>query len=150
MQRLYTSLRGLVGKADDTTHTTYPSGKEYQEKFHAAMDDDFNTPDALAVLFELARDINRIREQDNTKAKQLAHCLQSLANILGILQQDPEYFLKIGIQQDQSQKIASLIEARNNARATKNWQEADRLRDELLSLGVTLEDTATGTEWRRK
>lgn len=147
LQRLYTSLRGLVGKADDTTCT---SGTEYQEKFHVAMDDDFNTPDALAVLFELARDINRIREQDNTKAKQLAHCLRSLANILGILQQDPADFLKMGIQQDESQKITSLIEARNNARATKNWQEADKLRDELLSLGVTLEDTATGTEWRRK
>jgi cysteinyl-tRNA synthetase len=149
LQRLYTSLRGLVGKAQ-SNFSADELTKPYQAKFQTTMDDDFNTPEALALLFELAREINRLRENDHSKAQQLAHCLQSLASILGILQQDPESFLKMGIQQDESQKITSLIDARNKARTAKNWQEADKIRDELVSLGVVLEDTTTGTEWRRK
>lgn len=150
LQRLYTSLRGLVGKAPQAFDTEFAG--PHLEKFQIAMDDDFNTPDALAVLFELAREINRLRETDIQQAKQYAANLQYLASILGILQQDPEQFLKLGIQQDttDAEKINRLIAARNAARAAKNWQEADRIRDELLSLGVALEDTATGTEWRRK
>lgn len=151
LQRLYTSLRGLVGKAPshfDAKQFT----REYLEKFQTAMDDDFNTPDALAVLFELAREINRLRETDQNQAQHYAASLQYLASILGILQQDPEQFLKLGLQPDKSDsdEINQLIVARNAARTAKNWQEADRIRDELLSLGVVLEDTANGTEWRRK
>lgn len=151
LQRLYTSLRGLVGKAPQTFVTPQFTGK-YLEKFQIAMDDDFNTPDALAVLFDLAREINRLRETDIQQAKQYAASLQYLASILGILQQDPEQFLKLGVQEDATdvEKINRLIAARNDARAAKNWQEADRIRDELLDLGVVLEDTAIGTEWRRK
>lgn len=151
LQRLYTSLRGLVDKASQTFIPEHYSG-EYLEKFKTAMDDDFNTPDALAVLFELAREINRLREVDTQQAKQYAANLQYLASILGILQHDPEQFLKLGIQQDSfdTEKINRLIAARNAARTAKNWQEADRIRDELLDLGVALEDTAAGTEWRRK
>lgn len=151
LQRLYTSLRGLIGKAPANFDAQQFSG-EYLEKFQTAMDDDFNSPDVLAVLFELAREINRLRETDNKQAQQYAECLQYLASILGILQQDPEQFLKLGIQQDtaDAEKINRLIAARNEARTAKKWQEADRIRDELLSLGVVLEDTASGTEWRRK
>jgi cysteinyl-tRNA synthetase len=151
LQRLYTSLRGLVGKVPQKFVTEQFTG-EYLEKFQTAMDDDFNTPDALAVLFDLAREINRLRETDSKKAKQYAASLQYLASILGILQHDPEQFFKLGIKQDanDAEKINHLIAARNEARAAKNWQEADRIRDELLGLGVALEDTAAGTEWRRK
>lgn len=151
LQRLYTSLRGLVGKAPSNFDAKQFSG-EYLEKFQTAMDDDFNTPDAFAVLFELAREINRLRETDSKKAQHFAASLQYFASILGILQRDPEQFLKLGPQADNSgaDKINQLIAARNAARAAKNWQEADRIRDELLSLGVVLEDTANGTEWRRK
>ena len=151
LQRLYTSLRGLVGPAQSAALRSDSSEltQEYQEKFQIAMDDDFNTPDALAVLFELAREINRLREGDIKKARQLAECLQALASILGFLQQDPDHFLQVGVKQDETQKIAELIESRNKARAAKDWQTADKIRDELLSLGVALEDTATGTEWRR-
>lgn len=151
LQRLYTSLRGLLSKAPQTFVAEEFQG-EYLERFQAAMDDDFNTPEALAVLFDLAREINRLRETDNKQALQLAKYLQYLASILGILQQDPEHFLKLGLQQKvtDEEKINGLIAARNQARAAKNWQEADRIRDELLSLGVVLEDTVTGTEWRRK
>ena len=151
LQRLYTSLRGLISKAQPNFVVDELS-QAYEDKFQTAMDDDFNTPDALAVLFELARESNRLREKDINSAKQCAACLHYLANILGILQQDPEDFLKIGMKQDENetQKINSLIAARNKARAAKNWQEADKIRDELLGLGVALEDTTAGTEWRRK
>lgn len=151
LQRLYISLRGLISKTQPNFAVDELS-QVYQDKFQTAMDDDFNTPDALAVLFDLAREINRLREKDIHRAKQCAACLHHLATILGILQHDPEDFLKIGIKQDknETQKINSLLAARNKARAVKNWQEADKIRDELLSLGVVLEDTAAGTEWRRK
>lgn len=151
LQRLYTSLRGLVGKASSHFDAKQFTG-DYLEKFQTAMDDDFNTPDALAVLFDLAREINRLRETDQKQAQHYAECLQYLASILGLLQQDPEQFLKLGLQPDKSDsdKINQLIAARNAARSAKNWQAADRIRDELLSLGVVLEDTASGTEWRRK
>ncbi len=151
LQRLYTSLRGLVAQARSEALSSASSELTecYRKKFQAAMDDDFNTPDALAVLFELAREINRLRDSDREKARQLAQCLQSLAGILGVLQQDPEQFLQVGIKQDETQKIAALIEARNTARAAKDWKAADKIRDQLLSLGVALEDTSRGTEWRR-
>lgn len=151
LQRLYTSLRGLVSKAPREFTAKQFTG-EYLKKFQLAMDDDFNTPDALAVLFELAREINRLRESDSQQAQQLAECLQYQASILGILQHDPEQFLRLGTSQDaaDAKKINDLIAARNAARAAKNWQEADKIRDELLNLNVVLEDTAHGTEWRRK
>jgi cysteinyl-tRNA synthetase len=150
LQRLYTSLRGLVHQAGvEVLHSDSAELKIYQEKFQAAMDDDFNTPDALAVLFELAREINRLRDSDIEKARQFAASLQALASILGFLQQDPEHFLKLGIQQNETQKITALIAARNKARAAKDWQAADQIRDQLLSLGVSLEDTAAGTSFRR-
>ncbi|MFZ0219958.1 MAG: cysteine--tRNA ligase [Candidatus Aquirickettsiella sp.] len=151
LQRLYTSLRGLVSQASPN-FVVDQSAHDYQQRFQTAMDDDFNTPEALAVLFELAREINRLRETHNKQARQFAGVLQYLAGILGILQQDPEQFLKLGLEQDSpdSEKINRLITVRNEARAAKNWQEADRIRDELLSLGVALEDTSSGTEWRRK
>ena len=151
LQRLYTSLRGLVSEAPKEFIAEQLTG-HYREKFQLAMDDDFNTPDALAVLFELAREINRLRESNNQQAQQLAKYLQYLASILGILQQDPELFLKLDTSQDtaDAEKINHLIAARNAARTAKNWQQADKIRDELLKLNVVLEDTASGTEWRRK
>lgn len=151
LQRLYTSLRGLVHQAPHTFKFERYVG-DYLDKFQTAMDDDFNTPEALAVLFDLAREINRVRDNDLKQAQRHAECLQYLASILGILQNDPEQFLKLDLQQDGNiaEKIKHLITARNEARASKNWQEADRIRNELLKLGVVLEDTSTGTEWRRK
>lgn len=151
LQRLYTSLHGLVHKAPQTFKVERYTGG-YLERFQTAMDDDFNTPEALAVLFELAHKINRLRNTEVKQAQLHAECLQYLASILGILQQDPERFLKLGQQQDgqDTEKVKRLMTARDGARASKNWQEADRIRDELLTLGVILEDTESGTKWRRK
>ncbi len=151
LQRLYTSLDGLVHKAPQTFKVERYTG-DYLERFQTAMDDDFNTPEALAVLFELAREINRLRHTQVKQAQLHAERLQYLASILGILQQDPEQFLKLGQQQDgqDTERVKRLMTARHEARASKNWQEADKIRDELLTLGVILEDTESGTKWRRK
>jgi cysteinyl-tRNA synthetase len=149
LQRLYTSLRGFDLCADGQAVNFSNVRGDYQKKFQEAMDDDFNTPDALAVLFEVAREINRLRDIKPQKALFLAQFLKEQAHGLGILQQNPDHFLKAGIQEDKSQTIAALIVARDKARAAKNWVEADRIRDELVRLGVSLTDTPTGTDWHR-
>ena len=149
LQRFYTSLRGLELHAELKDSDFSAAIKECQKKFKAAMDDDFNTPEALAVLFDVVREINRIRETDSKQALVLASFLKQQAAVLGVLQQNPEQFLKTGIQEEQSETIEALIAARNKARAEKNWAEADRIRDELAGLGVSISDNASGTDWHR-
>jgi len=152
LTRLYTSLRGLTPCA-----TTGPECDRYTEAFHAAMDDDFNTPEAIAVLFELAREINKCRETDTGLAGRLAGCLHRLGGILGLLQVEPESYLRetATVQDTASEGLSeaaveALIARRIRAREQKDWVEADRLRDELESYGIVLEDGAAGTTWRRR
>jgi cysteinyl-tRNA synthetase len=144
LTRFYTSLRGLpVAK---------PAGGEaYVESFMQAMKDDFNTPEALAAMFELARELNRAREDNDEKAAGLAAQLRSLGAILGILQEDPDTFLKAGVSGGslQDEEIEAMIQQRLQARADKNWAEADRIRDALDNQGIILEDGTNGTSWRR-
>lgn len=142
LERFYLTLRGLPLVAK-------PSGEWYEVQFNTAMDDDFNTPQALAALFDIAREINRIRDADSQTAGELGALLRHLGGILGLLQQDPEGFLHAGTNSSEIQQIESLIAKRNDARINKKWQEADHFRQELEQLGVTLEDTAKGTIWRR-
>lgn len=142
LERFYTALRGLP-------LTDKIEGEIYEQRFNEVMDDDFNTPEALAVLFDLVREINTVREQDINYASRLAAQLRHLGGILGLIQQDPEIFLKGGTKVDEAQKIESLITARDQARKNKQWGESDRIRDELLSMGIILEDTARGTHWRK-
>ena len=115
------------------------------------MDDDFNTPEAIAVLFELAREINRKREADPGRASALVTCLLELGGTLGLLQSDPEAYLREGGDPDAIREadIEALIENRLQARKEKNWAEADRIREELEAAGVVLEDGPAGTSWRR-
>ncbi|GMQ89534.1 MAG: cysteine--tRNA ligase [Gammaproteobacteria bacterium] len=148
LQRLYTALRDGSASAD--------AGLElaYEERFRAAMDDDFNTPEALAVLFDLARALNRAREQDSGDAARLAYTLSELAGRLGILQMDPASYLR-GRQDADTQgasdaDIEALIACREQARTDRNWKEADRIRDELTGLGIVLEDAGSDTRWRRE
>ena len=141
LQRLYITLRDLpiVSTKDIDMEN------QFAKRFYNAMNDDFNTPIALAALFDLAHEINRLRDTDQlTKAAQYGALLKNLGWILGILQDDPKKFLKAGIDEN---KIEVLINARNDARKNKNWAEADRIRNELSSMGVTIEDTANGTTW---
>lgn len=142
LERLYTTLR-------DFADLVLVDPQEEDQAFVAAMNDDFNTPQALAALFDLSHKINKLKETDKMKAQKLAAVLKQLGGVLGILQQDPRQFLQstIGTKIDVA-KIEQLIQARNDARKNKNWAEADRLRDELDQIGVVLEDQASGTIWR--
>ena len=141
LERFYTALRGLPEAA--------PAGGEaFVERFVAAMDDDFGTPEACAVLFDLAREINRLREVDAQAAAGLAARLRSLAAVLGVLQLAPEAFLQAGNRKVDAAEVEALIAARLQARSGKNWVEGDRIRDQLAALGVVLEDGKGGTTWR--
>lgn len=144
LERFYIALRDLP-EGDVNKNVA----EEYVNRFNEAMDDDFNTPVAFAVLFDLAREINRVRENDLQLAADLATQLRQLADVLGVLQQKPEEFLRGGVAADDVKQIEDLITARNDARKNKNWQEADKVRDQLLAMGISLEDTTQGTVWRK-
>ena len=149
LTRLYTALRGLERCA--TTASAEDPATAHRQRFHDAMDDDFNTPEALAVLFELAHEINRVRSQDPSHAQHLAATLYQLGGILGLLTQDPQAYLQSGSGSDtiDASQIEALIAQRLQARADKNWPEADRIRDHLKTQGIILEDSGNTTTWRR-
>ena len=147
LTRLYTALRGLAAEQELDSRNVCGDG------FYRAMDDDFNTPEAIAVLFEIAKEINRNRDADLRRAAELAGCLRGLGAVLGLLQDDPETFLRAatgaGAELSESE-IEALIADRIRARERRNWAEADRIRKVLDALGIGLEDGASGTRWRRK
>lgn len=135
LKRLYTAL-----------HLVKPAKVEidwlnaYAARFKSAMDEDFGTPEAVAVLFELATEVNK------TGSAQLAGLLKALGACIGLLQDDPDTFLQAGAGLDEA-AIAELIEQRADAKKAKNFAEADRIRNELLSKGIVLKDSAAGTTW---
>jgi len=137
LKRLYTALHA-VAPADATIDWQ----DSYAARFKAAMDEDFGTPEAVAVLFELAAEVNR------TQSAKLSGLLKSLGGVLGLLQSHPQDFLQAGSEVDEAQ-IQSLIEARAAAKASKNFAEADRIRQTLSDMGVVLKDSAQGTQWER-
>ncbi len=144
LERLYTALRGL-----DVSQPA-AGGDVYVERFNQAMDDDFNTPEAYSVLFDLAREVNRVKNDDVVQASQLAARLRQLADVIGILHQDPENFLQGDSgSDDEVAQIEALIKLRNDSRAAKDWANADVARDKLAAMGVVLEDGPQGTTWRR-
>jgi cysteinyl-tRNA synthetase len=143
LERLYTALRGV-----DVNSVTDLSYGGYLARFEAAMNDDLNVPEAYSVLFDLARDLNK--QKDNAEeAGKLAAVLKGIGGILGFLQRDPEAFLQSG-GDDDAAEIEALIKARNDARAAKDWGAADAARDKLTAMGIVLEDGAQGTTWRRQ
>ena len=146
LDRFYTALRDLP---DATAH--HDAG--FKTAFTEALDDDFNTVEAIAVLFEITREINTMKAEGNTqKAAELGETLRELGNLLGILQDDPEAFLKglsAGEEGLSDTEIDDLIQQRNDAKANKKWADADRIRDELKAQNIILEDNAQGTSWRR-
>ncbi len=145
LNRLYTALR-------DLPRVEAPPDDDYTKRFRAAMDDDFNTPEALAVLFEVARDLNRLRGTDDEQAARLGARLRQLGEVLGLLQDDPDIYLQSAASGADSaldrDYIEGKIQDRESARARRDWAEADRVRDELKSIGVVLEDGSKGTTWR--
>ena len=146
LTRLYTALKDIT--VDGTLDTTV------REQFNAVMDDDFNTPKAVAILHEIASELNREQDKQGARARQLAANLKSIGEILGLLQAEPEVFLKSASGAANTDgltdaEIENLIEQRLSAKTNKDYAEADRIRDELSTAGILLEDSANGTEWRR-
>ena len=141
LTRLYTALKNTPPAAFDLSK----DANDYTRRFFAAMNDDFGTVEAVAVLFELALEVNK------TGDIHLAGCLKTLARIIGLLQREPAEFLQGGAASDglSNAAIDALIEQRKQARADKNWAESDRIRDVLNAENIILEDGAGGTTWRR-
>ena len=142
LTRLYTALDGV--NADEQA-----AASDAAERFTAAMDDDFNTPIALAALFDLARDLNRAKSAQPAEAPRLAGELKRLAGVLGLLQQTPQTFLK-GAQQQvalSEEEIEAKIAERQAAKGSKDFARADAIRDELAALGIILKDSREGTTW---
>ncbi|WP_281648943.1 cysteine--tRNA ligase [Parendozoicomonas sp. Alg238-R29] len=142
LERLYTSLDGL-----DVDGVVPEQGTEFEQRFHKAMEDDFNTPEALGVLFELVRALNKARAEKSDKALALAALVKELGSVLGVLQGNPESFLKSGGDVDEAW-ILEMIEKRKAAKKAKDFAEADRVRAELAESGVQLKDTREGTTWQ--
>lgn len=148
LDRFYQSLRGLDLSSLDAAELD--SG--YVERFKLAMCDDFNTPEALASMFELVKELNVARSAEEvSRVAGLAKTLVTLGEVLGVLQLDPETYFKGGAVTDglSDDEIDSLVNARTEARANKDWAESDRIRDLLTEAGVVLDDSKAGTLWRR-
>lgn len=144
LTRLYTALRDLPA-----TDEICPDDN-YNHRFQAAMNDDFNTPEALAVLFDLAHEINKIRPENPSTAVQLGGELRRLGGILGLLRSEPQTYLQEGVEQSLSAaSIEQLIAERQAARERRDWATADRIRADLKKQGVVLEDKSPGTIWRK-
>ena len=141
LTRLYTTLKNTPAAEFDLSE----NANDYTRRFYAAMNDDFGTVEAVAVLFELAGEVNK------TNDVHLAGCLKALGGIIGLLQRDPTEFLQGGAVSDglSNEEIDDLIARRKQARADKNWAESDRIRDLLNEHKIILEDNAGGTTWRR-
>jgi cysteinyl-tRNA synthetase len=146
------TLLGLYRALKDAAPQGVVDGAEV-ERFRAAMDDDFNTPEALAVMQGVARTLNLAKAAGNVSAaSNAAATLRALGAILGVLQQDPDNYLKrsAGNQSVSDGEVETLLAARREARAVKNFAESDRIRDVLSAAGILLEDKPGGrTEWRR-
>ncbi|MFZ2855748.1 MAG: cysteine--tRNA ligase [Rhodocyclaceae bacterium] len=141
LSRLYTALKAVAAEP-----APIDWNEAHAQRFRLAMDDDFNTPEACAVLFDLAAELNRSR------SPAVAAQLRSLAALLGLLQRDPQSFLQAAPASDgelSGEQIDALIAERVAAKQGRNFAEADRVRAELLAAGIALEDSAQGTTWRR-
>ena len=147
LKRLYTATRGL----SDNIDIDYVSNNnlDYEDRFNSALNDDFNTPIAISILFEIAKQINVERLNDLKKANALSQLLKKLANFLGILEYDADEYLKQGSELSENE-ILDKISKREQARLSKDFAMSDQVRDELLEFGIILEDTEDGTTWRRR
>jgi len=147
LTRLYTAIRGLSSSNKEMNQVSMDF--DYEKRFIEALDDDFNTPIALSILFEIAKHSNTERENDKDRAGALSELLKKLGNHIGIMEHNADDYLKMGIELSDT-KIDEKIIQRESARASKDFAMSDQIRDELLALGIILEDSINGTTWRRK
>ena len=147
LERFYNSLEGVALEGVSSSEGKVDG--RFDERFIAVMDDDFNTPEALSVLFDLARELNRARKETPDRAPLLAAELKRLGGVLGLLQQEPEAFLKGGAGELplSEAEIEAKIVARAEAKKAKDFAAADEIRDELAALGIILKDSREGTSW---
>ena len=147
LERFYVALSDL----DLTSLPILDKASDYVRRFDKAMDDDFNTPEAIAVLFDVAKAINRSKTNNTDEALKLASILIGLGEVIGIAQQDPQSFLTQAVGDEEQDKavIEALIIERNQAREEKNWAKADEIRDKFVEMKIILEDKNGKTTWRR-
>jgi cysteinyl-tRNA synthetase len=144
LKRLYGALQGL-----DVVGAKSLTNSRFEKAFHLAMEDDFNTAEAFGVLFDLVKEINKEKSQGSDLAGQLGALLIKLGSMLGLLQQDPEAFLKYDAEGGlDPAEVDALIVARKEARDSKDWAKADEIRDRLAELRVVVEDGVDGSSWR--
>ncbi len=153
LERLSTAVENLKFLSDNATRDSISESEKvkiegfgiYRDRFIQAMDDDFNTADAVSVIFELVREINGATAADMGPSKEMAKAslkaLTELVDVLGLIYGEKA--------DDIDSEVEALIEARQKARKEKNWAEADRIRDELKNMGIVLEDTPQGVKWKR-
>lgn len=142
--RLYTALKGLKLNPKSNTQS---ENNPWKERFFQTMNDDFNTPQALAVMFDLANKINIAKTENAPDVKDLAHTLLFFGEILGILTKDVELFFKG--DNNESEAIDLLVAERIKARAEKDWAKADMIRKQLTEMGIAIEDSDKGSTWRK-
>ena len=143
LTRLYNAIEGLnIKQAKSLTNS------RFEKAFIAAMDDDFNTPEAISVLFDMVKEINKQKAESPDMANQLGALLVRLGGQLGILQEDPAVFLGYNEDAGDAAEIDALIAAREKARADKDWKKADEIRDQLTAMKVVVEDGSGGSRWR--
>ena len=147
LDRLYTSIRNLSLNIDEAEIDSI-----YETRFLGAMNDDFNTPEALSVLFDISKEINRKLNDNNTEgAVKLGNILLRLVSLLGLLESDVEAWFKGEAASDgmDNKAIDDLVQQRIDAKAAKDWAKADEIRDQLQAQGISLEDSGAETIWRR-
>ncbi|SMN02318.1 Cysteinyl-tRNA synthetase [uncultured Candidatus Thioglobus sp.] len=147
LTRLYTAARGL--HASEAAMNEVSQRFDFEARITQALDDDFNTPIVLSILFELAKTANSEREKDQDQANALGQLLKKLGGFIGILQMDAEDFLKQGVDLSDID-IDAKITQRNDARINKDFALSDQIRNELAEQGIILEDSSGVTTWRRK
>ena len=145
LERIYTALRDVNVPEKFALDKKSP----YVVQFSQAMNDDFNTPQAIAVLFEIAKELNVVKDDNAEQAIKLAATLKELGGVIGLLQLAPSAFLQGQNDNDEVAIIEALIVQRNQARVDKNWALADEARDKLNAKNIVLEDSAGKTTWRK-
>jgi len=147
LERFYTALQSAdTSIVAPESLASLEAESDFAQRFEAAMDDDFNTPQAISVLFELVTAINKASGDEKN---QLAALLKLLGGVLGTLQTDPDAFFKAGVDNSEEDWIQQMIEKRASAKAAKDWAAADQVRDELAAKGIVLKDGPEGTSWSK-